>query len=297
MSKKHHSQDKHIKKISKEKYEEADEKKCDKEADEKKCYKEADEKKCYKEDYSEEVKKEIKPCRAFVESETLPVCHSISKVPVVIKEPVIIKVPVVIAEPCVTIPIISALKLEDSACEIKRIGKNVYLSECKLMPNSGEDDPDFGMLFISGFVRKSIEYATKECINKTEFSGKLKHSTVKVDFNCASRIKFINKPIFTNNVHQNEIEIVESSNISLDSCKDSDSNVTSVEQSFKITEFFNEKVFCELVSAEISETDIIEASTNESCKLPIKSPFCNINEKVILHLTIKLLQNQQIKIP
>ena len=45
------------------------------------------------------------------------------------------KVPVLLAEIRVTIPVVSEIKLEDNAIEIKRIKKNVYLTQCHLIPN------------------------------------------------------------------------------------------------------------------------------------------------------------------
>jgi hypothetical protein len=69
------------------------------------------------------------------------------------------------------------------------------------------------------------------------------------------------------------------------------------EQSFKIFEFFNEKVFCELISAEILESNILESPMDKACKIPLEQEFHDIIEKVVLFLTIKLLQNQHVEIP
>ncbi len=68
------------------------------------------------------------------------------------------------------------------------------------------------------------------------------------------------------------------------------------EQSFKLMEFFNEKVFCELVSAEIIESDILENPTEDRYKSSTEQTFHNITEKVQLYLTVKLLQNQQVEL-
>ena len=61
--------------------------------------------------------------------------------------------------------------------EIKRITKNVYLTQCKLLPRSGKIGKDgtliSGKLFISGFVRKNIEYATADCVDKDGISGRI----------------------------------------------------------------------------------------------------------------------------
>lgn len=235
-------------------------------------------------------------CSTNVTSKTIPICESINQLPVVTPRPVIIKVPVVLAEPLMTISILSTVKLEDGALEIKRIRKNVYLTQCSLLPNSGNDNPDVGLLFISGFIRKNIEYTTKEYNSKGTVSGKIKHTTIKVPFDCTARINFVTRPIYTNTTPEEKYETLINNIKFRNSCEDSVIGRDICEQSFRITELFNEKVFCELVNVEIIETDILENPMKTDSKLSIDQTFHNVTEKVVLHITIKLLQNQQIEI-
>ena len=236
-------------------------------------------------------------CKASVISETLALCENVPHTSDVTKEPVTVKIPVVLTECKVTITIESFLKLEDDISEIKHIRKNVYLNQCKLIPRSEDHEPNTGILFIDGFVRKNIEYITEEYTRKGVSNGKVKHSTVKVPFKCTTRVKFKTQPKFTPTTPQDEVELLETNIRVCDPCEEGIVGRDICEQSFKFTEFFNEKVFCELISAEIVESDILENPTKKECKLPIEQTFHNITEKVVLFLTIKLLQNQHVEIP
>lgn len=77
--------------------------------------------------------------------------------------PVVVKIPVVIAETNITIPVEATIKLDYPAIEIKRIRKNVYLTQSRVIPFSQDGVFGTGILFIAGFIRKNIEYATKTC--------------------------------------------------------------------------------------------------------------------------------------
>ncbi|KZL91209.1 hypothetical protein CLMAG_29670 [Clostridium magnum DSM 2767] len=208
-----------------------------------------------------------------------------------------INVPVVLSEPKVTISIVSSIKLQYPALEIKRIRKNVYLTQCKLIPNSGDGDPDVGIIFISGFIRKNIEYATKNCTNKNALCGNIKHTTVKVPFNCTTRIIFLNRPIFIENFTQNEVEMSKNFIKTCDPGENTILGDTLCEQNLKFTELFNEEIFCKLVKSEIIQCDIFENPTKSKYQTPINYMLKDIKEKIVMNLTIKILQNQQLKIP
>ncbi|WP_374119136.1 CsxC family protein [Clostridium sp. OS1-26] len=165
------------------------------------------------------------------------------------------------------------------------------------MPSSEDGKPNTGILFIDGFIRKNIEYITEECTRKGVSNRKVKHSTVKVPFKCTTRVKFKTQPKFTPTTPQDEVELLETNIRVCGPCEESVIGRDVCEQSFKFTEFFNEKVFCELISAEIVEVDILENSTNKDYKSSAEQTFHNITEKAVLFLTIKLLQNQHVEIP
>ncbi|MEY8001985.1 CsxC family protein, partial [Clostridium sp. Mt-5] len=238
----------------------------------------------------------IENCKTTVISETLPLCENTPHTSQVTKGPVTIKVPVVITECKVTINVQSSLKLEDTVLEIKDIRKNAYLNQCELIPDSENDKPNTGIVFINGFIRKNIEYTTKEYVDKVTLKGKLKHATVKVPFKCTTRVTFKTPPKFTSTASQYKVDILETNIKICDSCKEDMIGSDIHEQSFKLTESFNEKVFCELINAEITETDILENPEDRNCELPLDQGFHIITEKVVLLLTIKLLQNQDVEI-
>jgi hypothetical protein len=239
----------------------------------------------------------IESCKTTVSSETLPLCENSSHTSELTTGPVTVKMPVVLKECTITLNVQSSLKLEDTVLEIKHIRKNAYLNQCKLIPNSENDKPNTGILFLSGFIRKNIEYSTKEHNDKGVLNGKLKHATVNVPFKCTTRITFDTPPKFKTTNPQEEVEILQTNIKVCNPCEEEITGRDIREQSFRLIEFFNEKVFCELISAEFVEFDILENQTNKECKSPLEQTFHNITEKVVLFLTIKLLQNQNVVIP
>ena len=227
----------------------------------------------------------------------MPLCENIPHTSDVTAGPVTVKIPVVLTECNITINVQSSLKLEDTVLEIKHIRKNAYLNQCKLIPNSENDKPNTGILFLAGFIRKNIEYSTKEHNDKGVLNGKLKHATVNVPFKCTTRVTFNTPPKFKATTPQDEVEILQTNIEVCNPCEEEITGRDIREQNFRLIEFFNEKVFCELISAEFVESDILENPTNKECKSPLEQTFHEITEKVVLFLTIKLLQNQNVIIP
>ncbi|MBA8980385.1 hypothetical protein [Clostridium saccharobutylicum] len=80
-------------------------------------------------------------------------------------------------------------------------------------------------------------------------------------------------------------------------CKEEINGSDIREKNFRLIESFNEKVFCKLINAEFIESDILENPTNKEYKLHNEQTFHDITEKVVLFLTIKLLQKQNVIIP
>ncbi len=81
-----------------------------------------------------------------------------------------LKVPVVLAEPTLQIVVEADIPLTPAATEIKRVKKNVFLTQVKLVPVEfcRIHDTDFfnvtrAKLFVAGHIRKNIEYASAEC--------------------------------------------------------------------------------------------------------------------------------------
>ena len=81
-----------------------------------------------------------------------------------------LKVPVVLVERTIQIVVEADVPLNPPATEIKRVKKHVFLDQVKLIPVrfARIDNTDFftvtrAKLFISGHIRKNIEYASAEC--------------------------------------------------------------------------------------------------------------------------------------
>jgi hypothetical protein len=245
-------------------------------------------------DYSSE---SAEPC-AIVKSQVESLTEQVAVDPTVIEPgPVFVKIPVVLAETNITIPVEATIKLDKAAMEIKRIKKNVFLTQSRIIPFSQDDRPGTGILFIEGFIRKNIEYATKTCTTSgtQNVCGDIRHCTVEVPFNFTTRITFLRPPIFIENTTPSELEFFTDKLQGCDVCSDPVIGRNPCDQSSFVTEFFNEKPFTELVRADITEVDI-HTNPTISCKTPTEQMFNKLTEKVVVNLTLKVLQKQQVRI-
>ncbi len=244
---------------------------------------------------------ECDPC-ADVDVKNEKMCEQVCVNPNVISRgDVFVKIPVLLAETSITIPVEAVITLDRNAIEIKRIKKNVYLNQCRLIPFSQDKHECTGLLYISGFIRKNIEYATESCVsdNNKNICGDIRHCTVKVPFNCTTRVKFFREPFFCKNPNPKELEFFTDELRSCDACADHVIGRDPCDQNFTSTEIFNEKPFCELVKACITEIDIHKCPmpiNDESCENPTEQSFRKFTEKVVVDLTLKVLQKQQVKI-
>nr|WP_253199285.1 hypothetical protein [Clostridium tagluense] len=237
------------------------------------------------------------PC-ATVTTQAESITEQIDVEPCVIKAgPVVVKIPVVIAETNITIPVEATITLDQTVMEIKRIKKNVFLTQSRLIPFSHDSHNCTGILFIAGFIRKNIEYATQTCPLGTNVNvcGDIRHCTVQVPFNFTTRVTFLREPIFTENTAQSELEFFTDKLEGCDACADPVLGRNPCDQNFSFTEFFNEKPFVELVRADITEIDI-HTNPTSSCQTPTEQRFTQLTEKIVVNLTLKVLQNQQVRI-
>jgi hypothetical protein len=186
------------------------------------------------------------------------------------------KLPVVIGEFTVQIDTESKIKLCEPAIDIKRIKKNVFLTQCRLIPGTCK-------VFIGGYIRKNIEYSTMSCYNNSAICGDIKHTTVHVPFQCVTEVKGMRGPHFQFNPQAEEMTYWD------DKCVGRDMK----EIDMHSEEHFNEKVYCELVHASIHEADIVHECEKLQC-MPNEILFQTFIEKEVLCLTLKLLQNQQV---
>nr|WP_144511402.1 Uracil permease [Bacillus sp. FJAT-22090] len=196
----------------------------------------------------------------------------------------IIKIPVVLAERTLQIVVESNIPLNPPASEIKRVFKDAFLTQCKLVPVrfgteicDGVRTVTRAKLFVEGFIRKDIEYSTSNCngvirdrIATVPFSGfaELREGDFFVfptlGYSFENRSRFINpkngdtprldKYFFENNV------------------------------------YYNEQPYCELISADFFELDF------SPCPTEAGASFSTLREKIVLDLTLKVLQVRQVRV-
>lgn len=240
----------------------------------------------------------------IIASKTLSECPNEKLEPFGKHGPLVAKIPVVLAEPNIQIDVESVIKLEEPALEIKRIKKNLFLTQCKVIAIFEEKDGKhggkcvYGKLFLKGFVRKNIEYATlrNTCFENGCISGDIRHTTCNIPFECVTKIDFVNPPEIFGSGFTSEVENFASGFKSCELCSHPLLGHDPCEQEFKHLEVFSEKVFCELVQAKIFEADIYDG-VKSSPECFNEHTFESFTEKMVIFLQIKLLQNQQVKIP
>lgn len=238
----------------------------------------------------------------IIDTDTECQCSNTPVLPTVIPSGAFVgKIPVVLAETTVTIPIKSNIKLASKALEIKEINKNVYVTQCHLMETpSGATT---GTLFLEGFVRKNIQYATIDCVDKNgeTISGGIKHTTVRIPFCCTTTVNFLRRPvlrgpIFTETPPASQVEYLGEFINDQNACAEPIQGSDPCQRGFVHNEIFNEPVFCELIRAAIQEDDFTRCprSITSNCGNSIEQTFNSIEEKMLVSITLKVLQKQQV---
>jgi len=251
----------------------------------------------FKPDMSPEIKPDKVKCKkAKVVSETLPTCDADFVCPTPLRAH-FIKVPVVLTEEKIQIDVESKVKFEEPALEIKRIKKNVYIKQCKVIVTDPPHGckPAKGKLYIGGYVRKNIEYATPGCKGRYVQNGDIKHLTVKVPFRCVADIKFeLADPVLSYPYKQLQFEVLGES-CECD-CLDTLTGKKECEDISITKEDFMEPIFCELESAKILEIDLHEEmeGDDDGWEKHKKDYFTGMVEKMAIYVKVKILQKQQI---
>ncbi|WP_412675953.1 CsxC family protein [Bacillus paramycoides] len=195
-----------------------------------------------------------------------------------------IKIPVVLAEPTLQIVVEADIPLSPAATEIKRVKKNVFLNQVKLVPVQFAPIPgtDFftvlkAKLFVAGHIRKNIEYATGVC------NAPLQDRIADVPFTGFAELSteagtLITSPVF------GVSESAEANFIS-----DTDTLSARLDKAFfQNLVKYNEQPFGELVAANFFELDFSPTPATP------EGTFSTLREKIVLDLTLKVLQVQQV---
>lgn len=219
----------------------------------------------------------------------------------------IIRVPVTLDEIEVSTNLVANIHFPDPVLEIKDIKKRVKIVQCRLMTPSTPpmDTPTFTnvgpfQLFLKGFVRKNIQYATP-CPNSSGscVSSEIRSLTVDIPFECVTTLNTLLRPVqLPQRNIRNEFDFFRAQDLGK-GFPEKDQLLSSDLSQFhqESTQFYNQLPFCELLESNITEWD--EAVDRKP--LPGNAPFeegtfQEVVEKVFLRFTIKILQNQQVEV-
>ncbi|WP_313890942.1 CsxC family protein [Psychrobacillus sp.] len=203
----------------------------------------------------------------------------------------IIKVPAVLAESKIQIVVEANISLDPPAVEIKRVLKDVFLKQCKLVPTAFSDKEACtgvrtvtrAKLFIEGYIRKDIEYTTAEC------NGVVHNRIATIPFSGFADLKgnvehggdFILFPIFGESSENGKSRFIDPKN---------GNTPRQDKYFFENSVYYNEQPYCELISASFFELDF------SPCPVEAGETFDSLREKIVVDLTLKVLQVRQVRI-
>ncbi|MDP4085583.1 MAG: DUF3794 domain-containing protein [Bacillota bacterium] len=240
------------------------------------------------------------PANKIVSSSVQQEVSNTSTTPQIINANPYIKVPVVLGETTVQIDLDSTITFPEQVLEIKKIKKSLKLVQCRLLLPTNK-------LFLKGFVRKNIQYATPTRGGRDYVSSMIHSLTVDVPFQVVTKLDFLSTPDFKSNPRSTEFKYFNSSPLpqgypSKERLLSGDFS----EHNQMSEEVYNELPFCELLSSKFIEYDealnrsmgSVFGSSGQSITAPFEEgTFTELEEKMVIELTIKVLQNQQVHIP
>ena len=197
----------------------------------------------------------------------------------------IIKIPVVLAETTIQIVVEANIPLDPPAVEIKRVFKDVFLTQCKLVPVKFSNEKCPGVrtvtrakLFIEGYIRKDIEYATADC------NGVIRDRIATVPFSGFADLEgddFLIYPTLGGSSDSRRSRYIDP--------KTGDSPRQD-KYFFENSVYYNEQPYCELISANFFELDFSPRAVDAG------ESFNSLQEKIVVDLTLKVLQIRQVKV-
>lgn len=208
-----------------------------------------------------------------------------------------VKFPIILAETNIAVTIDDTMKIGRDVKEIRRIKMNAFFKSSNLVPISLKNsEANSGMLFVSGFIRKSVEYATRTSIEerKEDNCGYIKYCIVEVPFNFTTKITFIRPPVFIENYNVREDSSCDINKV-YNAHEDSIILCDNCNENFLSTEVFNEKPFVELVKANFIEFNIhkeLHLKEDED----IQERYTKFKGNIIVNLRIRVLQEQDLRV-
>lgn len=190
---------------------------------------------------------------------------------------VVSMIPVMLAVCEVNINVEAIIKFFEPVLEITKTNKSIILEKYYFMQETNT-------LFLEGFIRQYIEYASVKSVRKKSICGEVAYSMVYIPFECSTNIYLTTEPKY-----------LKKSIVSHEKFRNSN---TSEENSFsKVdynSQYFNKNVFCELESAKILELSIKEDKEKLNDFFADEYTFEKLKEKIVVSLRVKLLQNQEV---
>ncbi|MBH0231489.1 CsxC family protein [Halobacillus yeomjeoni] len=210
---------------------------------------------------------------------------------------IVSKVPVVLAEIDLQINLDETITFPEPVLEIKDIKKRVALTQCRLLLPTHK-------LFIKGFVRKNIQYASPahdiEASTAKSVSSDLHSYTVDIPFECVTEIKdrdFLTMPVMPHINRRDEFDFSVSKPLP-SGYPEKDELISSDLSQFhqESRQFYNELPYCELISSSIIEWDEALDRVPLSGAPFHEGYFTKVEEKMVLDIRLKVLQDQQIRV-
>lgn len=245
------------------------------------------------ENVSTQPKSECKSVCTDVKAETFNECDNVPTAINPITAGAVARLPVVLADLRIRFNVHSHINLPEQAIEIKNIKKRIKVTQCMLLQ-------DTNILFIKGYVRKNIDYSTRNCSNYEGICGDIRHCTVDVPFECTTSVNFNGTaPAAPINSTSSEFEYYATSDLP-NNFAEKDNLLTGDLSEFNqiSTEFFNDLPFCKLISSRIVEFDeYINREKPRNKKLPVgEKLFSAIEEKMVITLRLQILQDRPVAV-
>ena len=192
----------------------------------------------------------------------------------------------------VSIPAETIFTLPTKALELKKIRKNLKITQCRFFnfspPVSGKPQ-DTPKLFLSGFVRKDIQYSEPTYQTAHTVAGTIKDFVVDVPISCVvdlGRRLVIPPTLFS---QQLEYEFLSEKALpSGFSPKDHLMSGDISELNMVSTEFLNQLPTCKLVYSQINEMDDAIDRQPLKCGPFEEGTFKTVQEKMIVLIQIQL---------
>ncbi|WLR52649.1 DUF3794 domain-containing protein [Bacillus tianshenii] len=210
-----------------------------------------------------------------------------------------VKVPVVLSETKVQIDMDATIKFPEPVLEIKEVKKNLKVTQCRLLLPTNK-------LFIKGFVRKNIQYATPKYSDRNSVVSNIRSLTIDLPFSTVTEIDYINPPQFEKNPDRRDFTYFRTHKLP-QGFSDKDQLLSGdLSQFDQISgETFNELPYCELLHSNFIEYDealdrkmgrVQDGSGNWVDGPFEEGTFTKVEEKMVVELTLKVLQKQQVYI-